>query len=319
MRYTKRGGNFSGQRIRKKLREGVMDRGSVVKRLQRKRFSDRLLEYVLLTAATIIMVVGIYMFKFPNHFSFGGVTGIAVVLSAVTPLSAGTINFGLNMALLALGFLFLGKESGVKTFYVSMLMSFGLSFMEKVFPMSRPLTDEPMLELVFAIALPAFSSAVLFNIGASSGGTDIVAMIMKKYSRMDNIGTTLFLVDLVITIAACFVFDVKTGLFSFLGLLAKSLMIDGVIENINLCKYFTIICDHPRPICEYIHMQLGRSATVYEGEGTYERKKKYIILTVLKRGQAVELRNFIKVHEPDAFLMITNSSEIIGKGFRGLN
>lgn len=296
-----------------------MDRGSVVKHLQRKWFSNRLLEYVLLTAATIIMVVGIYVFKFPNHFSFGGVTGIAVVLSAVTPLSAGTINFVLNMALLALGFLFLGKESGVKTFYVSMLMSVGLSFMEKAFPMSRPLTDEPMLELVFAIALPAFSSAVLFNIGASSGGTDIVAMIMKKYSRMDNIGTTLFLVDLVITVAACFVFDVKTGLFSFLGLLAKSLMIDGVIENINLCKYFTIICDHPRPICEYIHEQLGRSATVYEGEGTYERKKKFIILTVLKRGQAVELRNFIKVHEPDAFLMITNSSEIIGKGFRGLN
>lgn len=296
-----------------------MDRGSVIKRLQRKWFSSWLLEYMILTAATIIMVVGIYVFKFPNHFSFGGVTGIAVVLSAVTSLSAGTINFVLNMALLALGFLFLGKESGVKTFYVSMLMSVGLSLMEKVFPMSRPLTDEPMLELVFAIALPAFSSAVLFNIGASSGGTDIVAMIMKKYSRMDNIGTTLFLVDLVITIAACFVFDVKTGLFSFLGLLAKSLMIDGVIENINLCKYFTIICDHPRPICEYIHERLGRSATVYEGEGTYERKKKYIILTVLKRGQAVELRNFIKVHEPDAFLMITNSSEIIGKGFRGLN
>ena len=144
-------------------------------------------------------------------------------------------------------------------------------------------------------------------------------MIMKKYSRMDNIGTTLFLVDLVITVLACLVFDVKTGLFSFTGLLAKSLVIDGVIENINLCKYFTIICNQPEPICKYIHEQMQRSATIYEGIGTYERKKKYIILTVLKRGQAVELRNFIKIHEPDAFLMITNSSEIIGKGFRGLN
>lgn len=296
-----------------------MERESLMKRLNRKWFMNKALEYAVLTVATLIMVVGIHVFKFPNHFSFGGVTGIAVVVSAVTPLSAGTVNFVLNMALLVLGFIFLGRGFGEKTVYVSLLMSVGLSVLEKVWPMNQPLTNEPMLELLFAIALPSFSSAVLFNIGASGGGTDIIAMIMKKYSRMDNIGTTLFLVDLVITVSACLVFDVKTGLFSFTGLLVKSLMIDGVIENINLCKYFTIICDHPEPICRYIHEQMNRSATIYEGIGTYERKKKYIILTVLKRGQAVELRNFIKIHEPEAFLMITNSSEIIGKGFRGVN
>ena len=296
-----------------------MERESLMKRLNRKWFMNKALEYVVLTVATLIMVVGIHVFKFPNHFSFGGVTGIAVVVSAVTPLSAGTVNFVLNMALLVLGFMFLGRGFGEKTVYVSILMSVGLSVLEKVWPMNQPLTNEPMLELLFAIALPSFSSAILFNIGASGGGTDIIAMIMKKYSRMDNIGTTLFLVDLVITVSACLVFDVKTGLFSFTGLLVKSLMIDGVIENINLCKYFTIICDHPEPICRYIHEEMKRSATIYEGIGTYERKKKYIILTVLKRGQAVELRNFIKVHEPEAFMMITNSREIIGKGFRGVN
>lgn len=296
-----------------------MNRENLLRRLNRQWVKDKVLEYVILTAATLIMVVGVYVFKFPNNFSFGGVTGIAIVLSAVTPLSAGTINFVMNIALLGIGFLFLGRGFGEKTVYVSLLMSVGLSVLEKEFPMSHPLTDEPMLELLFAIALPAFSSAILFNIGASGGGTDIIAMIMKKYSRMDNIGVPLFLVDLVITVLACVVFDMKTGLFSFTGLLAKSLVIDGVIENINLCKYFTIICDNPQPICDYIHLKMNRSATIYEGEGTYEHKKKYIILTVLKRGQAVELRNFIKVHEPEAFLMITNSSEIIGKGFRGLN
>ena len=296
-----------------------MNRENLLKRLNRQWVKHKALEYMVLTVATMIMVVGVYVFKFPNNFSFGGVTGIAIVLSAVTPLSAGTINFVLNMALVVVGFMFLGRGFGEKTVYVSLLMSVGLSFLEKEFPMSHPLTNEPMLELLFAIALPAFSSAILFNIGASGGGTDIIAMIMKKYSRMDNIGVPLFLVDLVITALACVVFDVKTGLFSFTGLLAKSLVIDGVIENINLCKYFTIICDNPQPICDYIHLKMNRSATIYEGEGTYEHKKKYIILTVLKRGQAVELRNFIKVQEPEAFLMITNSSEIIGKGFRGLN
>lgn len=276
-------------------------------------------EYLILTVATMLLVFGVYFFKFPNHFSFGGVTGIAVVVSAVTPFTASEVNFVVNAALLVVGFIFLGKDFGIKTVYASMLMSVSLSVLEKMVPLDQPLTSEPVLELIFAIVLPAVSAAILFNVGASGGGTDIIAMVMKKYSRVDNVGTTLFIVDLFITIAACFVFDVKTGLFSFVGLLAKSLVIDSVIENINLCKYFTIVCNKPVPICDYIHSELGRSATIFEGEGAYEHKKRYIVLTVLKRRQAVELRNFIKVNEPGAFLMITNSSEIIGKGFRGLN
>ncbi len=275
--------------------------------------------YAILTLASLIMICGIYVFKFPNHYSFGGVSGIAVVLSAVTPLSAGTINLIINMFLLILGFLFLGREFGVMTTYVSILSSVGLSVLERVFPLDAPLTNEPMLELIFAITLPAFSAAILFNIGASGGGTDIVAMIMKKYTRMSNIGVPLFLTDLAIVIMSCLVFDIRTGLFSLTGLLAKSLVIDGVIENINLCKSFTIVCDNPGPICDYIHNHLKRSGTVFEGQGAYAHKKKYIILAVMKRGQAVELRNYIHAKEPGAFITIMNSSEIIGKGFRGLN
>lgn len=296
-----------------------MNREALIERLQKKKAYRVALEYLVLTVATLIMVVGVYVFKFPNNYSFGGVTGIAVVLSALIPLTAGTINFIINMLLLVFGFVFLGRGFGIKTVYVSVLLSVGLSLLEKVFPMSAPLTDQPVLELLFAIALPAFSSAILFNIGASGGGTDILAMIMKKYSKLDNIGMPLFLVDFVIVVASCFVFDIKTGLFSLCGLLAKSLVIDGVIENINLCKYFTIICNNPEPICDFIHQSLNRSATVFQAQGSYEHREKYVIMTVMKRSQAVELRNFIRVFEPDAFLMITNSSEIIGKGFRGLN
>lgn len=135
-------------------------------------------EYAILTLATLVMSAGTYLFKFPNNFSFGGVTGLAVVLSAVSPLSAGTYNFIINMALLVLGFLFLGKGFGVKTVYISVLMSVALSAAEKLFPMSGPLTDQPVLELIFAIAIPGISSAIMFNMGASSGGTDIVAMIL---------------------------------------------------------------------------------------------------------------------------------------------
>ncbi len=275
-------------------------------------------EYAMLTLATLIMIAGIYVFKFPNNFSFGGVTGIAIVLSAFIPVTPGTINFIINMVLLLFGFLFLGKQFGIKTAYISILLSVGLSAAEKWFPMTQPLTEEPVLELIYAIVLPAFSSAVFFNMDASSGGTDIAAMILKKYTTL-NIGTALFIVDLVIVILSCFVFDAQTGLFSLCGLLAKSLVVDNVIESINLCKYFTIICDDPQPICDFIMYKLKRGATIYKAEGTYEHNQKTVIITIMKRSQAVELRNFIRKNQPTAFIAITNSSEIIGKGFRGLN
>ena len=275
-------------------------------------------EYAVLTLATLIMVFGIYVFKFPNNFSFGGVTGIAIVLSKFLPGTPGNITLMINIVLLLSGFILLGKGFGIKTAYVSILMSVGLSLAEVWFPMEKPLTTEPVLELIYAIVLPAFSSAIFFNMNASSGGTDIVAMILRKHTKL-NIGSALFFSDMLIVILSCFVFDMQTGLFSLSGLLAKSLVVDNVIESINLCKYFTIICEDPDPICDFIMNTLHRSATVYDAEGTYEHRKKKVIITIMKRSQAVELRNFIRRTQPSAFIAITNSSEIIGKGFRGLN
>lgn len=281
-------------------------------------FYKELKDYVILTLATIILVAGIYVFKFPNHFSFGGVTGIAIILAGLFPISASAVTFILNMLLLVVGFIFLGRSFGIKTIYVCILMSVLLQVMEVFTPLKKPLTDEPVLELIYAICLPAVGSAIMFNLGASSGGTDIVAMILRRYTPV-NIGTALFVVDFFITIASCFVFDIKTGLFSFLGLLAKSLVIDNVIENINLCKYFTIICNKPELICDFIHTNLNRSATIFNAEGSYLHNNKKIILTVMRRSEAIELRDYVKKIDPGAFIMITNSSEIIGKGFRGLN
>ncbi|MBR3503290.1 MAG: YitT family protein [Clostridia bacterium] len=275
-------------------------------------------DWAILALAVLVLDAGVYFFKFPNNFSFGGVTGISIVLNRLIPWSASSYNFAINMLLLVVGFVFIGRDFGVKTVIVSVLSSTVLSLLEKFCPMSAPLTNEPVLELIFAIVLPAVSAAILFNVGASGGGTDIIAMVLKKHTSLD-IGKALFCVDLLITIGACFVFDIQTGLFSFTGLMAKTLVIDGVIENINLCKYFTIICEDPAPICDFIHRQLNRSATVFTAEGTYSHTPRKVILTVMKRSQAVQLRNFIRRTEPHAFMMITNSSEIIGKGFRGLN
>ena len=273
--------------------------------------------FFLLTASTLLMAFGTYFFKFTNNFTFGGITGLAVLVARTGLMSAGDFNLFASMLLLIAGLIILGKEFAARTAYCSILLSVALSVMERLWPMSEPLTTQPMLELCFAIALPALGSAVLFNIGSSSGGTDIIAMILKKYSSFD-IGRALMISDAVITTASFFVFDIETGLYSFLGLAIRSFMIDNFIESFNLSKYFNVVCDNPEPICDFIVHTLGRSASVCLAKGAYSGKDKYLILTALNRVQAVKLRNFIKVQDPEAFILISNTSEIIGKGFHSI-
>ena len=273
--------------------------------------------FFLLTASTLLMAFGTYFFKFTNNFTFGGITGLAVLVARTGLMSAGDFNLIASMLLLIAGLIILGKEFAARTAYCSIILSVALSVMERLWPMSEPLTTQPMLELCFAIALPALGSAVLFNIGSSSGGTDIIAMILKKYSSFD-IGRALMISDAVITTASFFVFDIETGLYSFLGLAIRSFMIDNFIESFNLSKYFNVVCDNPEPICDFIVHTLGRSASVCLAKGAYSGKDKYLILTALNRVQAVKLRNFIKVQDPEAFILISNTSEIIGKGFHSI-
>ena len=273
--------------------------------------------FVLLTVSTLLSAVGIYFFKFANNFTFGGITGLAVLVAKSGIISASDFSFIANILLLIIGWIVLGKKFATKTAYCTILLSFSLSALERIYPVSHPLTNEPLLELMFAIALPALGSAVLFNIGSSSGGTDVIAMIMKKYTSVD-IGKALLLSDILITLSGCFVFDISNGLYSFLGLALRSFMIDGFIESLNLSKYFNVVCTSPQPICDFIKENLHRSATIVNAKGAFSGDDKYIIFTVLNRMEAVRLRNFIKENSPDAFLLISNTSEIIGKGFHSI-
>ena len=140
--------------------------------------------------------------------------------------------------------------------------------LDALVPMHGTLTDQPMLELVFAIMLPAIGSAILFNIDASSGGTDVIAMILKKYTSM-NIGSALMAADVAAVGLSFAMYGPSTGLFSVMGLVAKSMVVDNVIENMNLCKCFNIVCEHPQPICNFIIHELNRSATTFEARGAY--------------------------------------------------
>jgi len=240
----------------------------------------------------------------------------ALILSKYTVgfLTKGNIVVIFNVLLLIIGFMFLGKEFGLKTVYCSLVMSFSLQGLEYIAPLKGPLTNETIMELVYAIFLPAIGSAILFNIGASSGGTDILAMLLKKYTSM-NIGVALMSADCILAALTFPIYGIKTGLMSMLGLGVKALVIDNVIESINLCKYINIVCNDPEPITHYIGKELNRSATVVDAKGAYTGQHKFMVLTVVNRRQAILLRNFLRETEPSAFIIITSTSEIVGKGF----
>ena len=274
--------------------------------------------FLLVNLGVLLLTCGVYFFKLPNHFSTGGVSGLAILLGSVVPVSTATLMAVINIALLVLGYLFLGREFGFWTTYCSLMYSAETWLLEELFPMTAPFTDQPLLELCFAMMLPAVGSALLFNDNASSGGTDIIAMILKKYTTISDVGKGLFLSDSVIALASFFFFGAETGLFSMLGLFLKSFVVDSVIESINLCKFFSIVTSKPQEICDYIIHELHHSSTVVDGQGAFSHQDKKVVLTAVRRGEAVRLRQKCKQIDPHSFMFITNTSEIIGKGFHSV-
>jgi len=158
---------------------------------------------------------------------------------------------------------------------------------------------------------------MLFFTDSSSGGTDIVALILKKYTNLD-IGKALLATDFIIAVSSFWVFGIQTGLFSLLGLFAKAFLVDGVIENMNTSKYFTIITSKPDEISSYITESIHHSFTKIQGVGGYTGEERTVLLTVCRRVEGARLKKIVKQIDPGAFVIVSNSSEIIGKGFRGI-
>lgn len=279
---------------------------------------NKIKEYCYITLGALLVTLGVHYFKFPNNFSIGGVTGLGILLSSVLDgkVSSGTIVLIVNFILLIIGYIIFGKDFGVKTAYGSFILSFGLKILEIVNPMKQPFTNEPVIELFFAVVIPGIGAAILFNLGSSTGGTDIIAMILKRKSNI-NIGQALLATDIILTILTFPIFGVLTGFLSLTGLIIKSLVVDNIVEALNLCKYFTVICDDADSICHFIIKDLNRSATICDAKGAFTDHNKKIVLTVMSRSEALLLQQFIKKNHPSAFILITNTSEIIGRGFRG--
>ncbi len=275
-------------------------------------------DFLLINLGLFLVAAGIHFFKAPNHFATGGVSGLAIIAdSLIAHLSVGSLMLLINIAFLLLGLVLLGFDFTSKTAYSSLALSGMVWLLGVVIPMRTPFTPDTLLELIFSISLPAVGSAIVFNKNASTGGTDIIAKILNKYTNLD-IGKALMGSDFIITVLAGVVFGIRIGMYSVLGLVMKGFIIDNVIEGFNLRKQVVIVSDSPEPIKEYIIKNIKRGATIHTAIGAFTNEEKHVITSVMNRRQALELRNFIRRVDKNAFITITNSSEIIGKGFRSI-
>ena len=286
--------------------------------LRRALSKDSIIWFLMLNLGLFLSAVGIHFFKSPNHFAFGGTSGLSVILADLFPtLRVGDFMFLLNIALVILGLAFLGRKAMGATVYSSIVLSAFVSLCERVYPMPTPFTDDTLLELCFGVLLPAAGAAIVFNLGASTGGTDIIAMILAKYTDL-KIGSALLVSDVAIVVAGGVLFGAQTFLYCVAGLFSKSFVVDSMIERINLRKQMTIITDNPEPIKDFILTELHRGATEQIAHGAYTDGEITVLFTVLSRHQAIQLRNFLHSADPHAFLTIVNSSEVIGNGFSSL-
>lgn len=300
----------------------ILDRNSYLKLLRKDKKKDKFAhnpmskekKFFMMSFAAILMANGTHFFRYPNNFVIGGVEGASILISSLIPLGPAFITLILNVSLLLLAYFILGKSFVLKTGYVSILNSLTALALSRLIPLESPLTDNKMLELFCAVLIPALGSSILFSLSASSGGTDIIAMIINKYTKL-NIGKSLLMGDSILTILSVKIFGVEIGLLSCLGLLMKGLVVNEFIRSFNTAKLFLIITNKQEEIGEFIRDKLNRSATEIDGRGLYYKKKQSVFLCVTNDYEAVLFRNFIKEIDPYCFITVIDTSSIIGKGW----
>ena len=270
-------------------------------------------EYALTTLGIVLTAIGLEYFLFPNDIAAGGVSGIALVINGITGWNISIMVFILNIILFIVAFVVLGKGFGGKSLYATVILSVVMEIIEKVFNPVM-LTDNMFLASFFGSALLAMGSAIVFHQGASTGGTSILAAIISKFTPL-GVGTALLLNDSIICLLAINVFGIDKGLFGFFSLILIGLLIDKFIDGFNTCKQVFIITSKADMVVNFINKDINRGCTVLNGKGGYTYSEVNIVYTVLSNNQFITLKNFIKENNPEAFITVNDSKEVLGLGF----
>lgn len=275
-------------------------------------------QYGSLFIGALFIAAGLYFFWAPSDLAAGGVSGLAIVVKALLPtIPIGIIMFALDMVMFTIGFIFLGKSFGVRSLICSIEVSGMMTIMEWIWPNWAPISEDQLILLLFGALFIAIGQAIVFNVGASSGGTDIVAKIITKYSHL-NIGMALLIADMVVVLLATSIFGLEKGLYAALGVIIVTNLIDYIIAGFNVQRFVMIIPSSEAKaeiMNQYILVHLDRGTTIYKAEGGYSGEKKMVITTAIDRKEFLDLKKQVMEIDNLAFMTVQNMHEVVGEGF----
>ena len=268
-----------------------------------------------INAGIVLLAIGLYFLLLPSNLVVGGVSGFAIVMNYYLPdIPVGGIMLALNGILFILGFIFLGKEFGGYTIYAAIALSLAIMVLEKLVPMDGPLVEDVLLNLLYGIIISGSGMAVIFYQNASTGGTDIIAKIISKYTGTD-IGKALLMSDFIIIVMAGYTFGLRLGMYALMGNIINSFVIDNIIAGFNKKLSITINSAKYEEVNDFILREVNRGTTLYYGEGGYSKEQRVIIQSVVSKKEYLKINQYLKNLDPDAFMTLNFVSEVHGKGF----
>lgn len=266
-------------------------------------------EFCVITAGVSIVSAAVYFFMLPSHVSVGSASALAMVLSNFIPLRVSVITLIMNIGLLILGFLLIGPEFGIKTVYCAVLMPGVLWIFEMLFPDFQSLTQDPLLDVLCYILVVGVGLALLFSKNASSGGLDIVAMLMNKYLRMD-LGQAMSLSGMLVALSSALCYDKKTVVLSVLGTYFGGLVVDHFIFGLNIKRRVCIISPKVEEITDYILHDLHSGCSLYDVIGAYDRTVRREINVIVDKEEYRALMDYMKKTDPNAFMTVYSVNKI---------
>ncbi|SHI25252.1 Uncharacterized membrane-anchored protein YitT, contains DUF161 and DUF2179 domains [Butyrivibrio fibrisolvens DSM 3071] len=275
----------------------------------RKNPAEIVKEFIIMTFATLIIACAVFFFLVPSHTAVNSVSGLAIVLSNLVPFSVSQITLCINIILLVIGFLTCGNEFGIKTVYTSILLPVLIGVFEKLFPNNQSLTGDMAIDVVAYIFTVSIGVSILFSLNASSGGTDIPAMILNKYLHME-LGRASTLVGVIVAFSAALVYDSKTVILSILGSYFNGVILDEFIFNRNRKRRVCITSPKDEEIRKFIIENLKSGATIYEAYGAYRMQKHKEIIVIVDKREYQQLMNFMQKTDPQAFMTIYDVNEV---------
>ena len=286
-----------------------------LKKLIKKGVKINLVDVSVITLGSLLTASGINLFLAPNKIAAGGVSGIAIILHYLVKVPIGATMLVINVILFIMAFLILGRSFGLKSIYATVILSVFVDGLAQIIPNSWAVQDL-LLAVLFGDFLTGIGIAMVLSRDASTGGTDIIAMILTKFTGID-VGKTLLFVDFLVTLFAAISFGKIIGMYSLLAVIVNTTTIDYVLEGISTSFKVIVITIKGKKIAERIIKELNRGVTILEVTGAYTGEKRDMLWIILKRPrEMIKLRNIIKEEDPTAFMTVSHIREVLGKGFR---